>query len=157
MNAIDIIIAVILIYALIKGWTGGIIVQLAGIAGLIAGIWAASRFSDWLAKALGMNDASETTMYIVTLIVVMVVVILLLRLIDKILKSIGLSVPIRILGVIFSIGKWLLLLTLVLSIYRSIAVSWHIGMSKTVTESAFYKPLTAIEKAIFPYFTGSKQ
>lgn len=151
MNTIDIIIAVILIYALVKGWLSGIIVQLAGIAGIFAGIWAASYFSVKISSWLGMDNVNSQVMYIVTLIVVMVLVILLLNLLDRLLKGAGLSAPIRILGMIFSAGKWLLILTLVLSVYKSIAVSWHFGMSETVTSSVFYKPLTEIEKHVFPY------
>lgn len=151
MNTIDIVIAVILIYALVKGWLSGIIVQLAGIAGILAGIWVASYFSVKISSWLGMDNVNSQVMYIVTLIVVMVLVILLLNLLDRLLKGAGLSAPIRILGMIFSVGKWLLILTLVLSVYKSIVTSWHLGMSETVTSSVFYKPLTEIEKHVFPY------
>lgn len=155
MNVIDIIVCVILVFALIKGWSGGILVQIAGIAGILAGFWAATYCSDKVAVALHMESASHQFAFLVTLVIVMIIVILLLKLVDKLLKSVGLSVPLRILGVIFSVGKWVLLFSLILSIYLSTIKTWNIAPSKEVTESIFYKPFKYVEENVFPYITSN--
>ncbi len=156
MNTIDIIICVLLVYALIKGWSGGILVQIAGIAGILIGFWAATFCSDYVAELLHMENASHQMVYVVTLIIVMVLVIMLLKLLDRILKSVGLSVPLRILGVVFSVGKWMLLLALILSVYLSTIKTLNISPAQIVKESYFYEPLRYVNQNIFPYIAHVK-
>jgi membrane protein required for colicin V production len=52
MNGIDIVLLGILILAMIRGFIKGFIMQLAGLAALILGIYAAINFSDYLGRIL---------------------------------------------------------------------------------------------------------
>ncbi|MBP8960541.1 MAG: CvpA family protein, partial [Bacteroidales bacterium] len=52
MNYIDIIILIIMVIAVIYGFINGFIREVASLAALILGIWAAIKFSDWTALKL---------------------------------------------------------------------------------------------------------
>ena len=48
MNYLDIVIAVPLIYGLIKGFTNGLIQEMTGLFGLLIGVYVAINFSSYL-------------------------------------------------------------------------------------------------------------
>jgi len=52
MNWIDLIIVVILIIAVIRGFTDGLVREVAALAALILGIWGAIKFSSFTAGKL---------------------------------------------------------------------------------------------------------
>ena len=52
MNVIDIVLAVILVGAAINGFVKGFFVELASVASLILGIWAAVEFSGFVQQLL---------------------------------------------------------------------------------------------------------
>ena len=48
MNYLDIVIAIPLLYGLLKGFTNGLIKEITGLLGLIIGVYAAINFSAYL-------------------------------------------------------------------------------------------------------------
>ena len=48
MNYLDIVIAILLLYGLIKGFTNGLIKEITGLLGLIIGVYVAINFSSYL-------------------------------------------------------------------------------------------------------------
>ena len=48
MNSLDIVIAIPLLYGLIKGFTNGLIKEITGLLGLIIGVYIALNFSYYL-------------------------------------------------------------------------------------------------------------
>ena len=77
MNVIDIILTLILLAAAINGFVKGFFVELASIASLILGIWAAVEFSgfvqNWLSKYVYW---SPEAMKLVSFILIFVFVVL---------------------------------------------------------------------------------
>ena len=48
MNYLDIVIAIALLYGLVKGFTNGLIKEITGLLGLIIGVYVAINFSSYL-------------------------------------------------------------------------------------------------------------
>ena len=97
MNVVDIILIVLIAGAAINGFVKGFFVELASIASLVLGIWAAVEFSglvqNWLTKYL---DWSHDMMRLVSFILIFVFVVILVHLIatltEKFVKAIALSI-----------------------------------------------------------------
>lgn len=152
MNIFDILVWVILLYALWNGWRKGILIQLSGIVGIIAGAWVASKFSDQIIKWFNITD-SEVLVFVVILIVTMIGVIILLRLLDKVMQWGGLSMPIKLLGSIFCVVKYMIVMALLLSCYIRVASQMDKGLKEdnTIKKSFFFEPLQDISRFVFPY------
>lgn len=151
MNIVDILIAALLIFAIWRGWSSGILVQLSGIVGVVAGAWVAYRFSGEIGQWLSVDEGYSTLLFVVILIVVMIAVIILGKLLTKILSYGGLSVPIKLLGAAASMLKAVIVLSLILRTFESLNDHGKIADTKYLQESVSYKPLNNIANVIFPY------
>lgn len=152
MNIFDILVWVVLLYALWNGWRKGILMQLSGIVGIIAGAWVASKFSDHIIKWFNVTD-SEVLVFVVILIVTMIGVIILLRLLDKVMQWGGLSMPIKLLGSLFCVVKYMIVMALLLSCYLRISsqMDKNLKEDNTIKKSFFFEPLQDISRFVFPY------
>jgi len=151
MTIVDILIALILIFAIWRGWSSGILVQLSGIIGVVAGAWVAYNFWTQIAGWLEVDTKYREVLFVVILLGVLLGVILLCHLITKLLRLGGLSAPVRILGVIFSLVKTVILLALLLTAFEYLNMDGRILDPEYLRESTAYIPLKNISEFIFPY------
>ena len=110
MNYLDIIIAVPLLYGLIKGFSNGLVKEITGLLGLIIGVYVAINFSSYLhprfTEFLGGYEQFVPIISFVTLLFVSILVIRLLGyFLDKLTKALALGIISRILGAIFGFFK----------------------------------------------------
>jgi membrane protein required for colicin V production len=160
MNIIDIILVVILIAAAVNGFVKGFFVELASIASLILGIWAAVEFSDfvrhWLSKYINWSiDSMQIVSFILIFIFVVVVVHLIATLTEKFVKAIALSIFSRLAGAIFGVLKGAFILSILMIIIIKIEnVTVTIIPEKAKKESRLYYPIENIAPNIFPFLRG---
>jgi len=114
MNPVDIVILVLIVYAAVRGFMKGVIKELAGIVGILLGIWVSVAFSGFTANFLHTQFGVEGSLikpsaFIITFIVALVLVKFLASLIDKLLSTIGLSILVKISGVIVAVLKMMLI------------------------------------------------
>ena len=152
MTIIDFIIILVLIYGAARGYCTGIFSQMSAIVGIILGTWVAYLFSNEVAQWLNIQDQNEILIFIGVLLVVMILVMLVTKLIDKTVKTMGISFPFRVLGAAFSVTKMILLLAVVLNSYLFVMSYLDKGANKQVTKSFAFKPLMQVNNLIFPYF-----
>ena len=110
MNIIDSVIIIILVAAAINGFVKGFFVELASVASLILGIWAAVEFSGFIQKWLSRYlDWSPEMMRIVAFILIFIFVVLVIHLVatltEKFVRAIALSIFSRLAGAVFGIIK----------------------------------------------------
>jgi len=120
MNYIDMFIAVLLIWAVFRGYTRGFIMQLTILAALALGVFAALKLSGYTASQLeGRLDMSSESLYLVaiavTFILVFIGVNLTGRLVEKVVESVDLSFLNRLLGVALSLAKTIVVLGVLLA------------------------------------------
>ena len=128
MNLFDgIIIAITLILA-IKGYFNGIIKELAGLIGIIGGLYFASKFFHQVGIYINENlfnipnkSAVDLVGFIVTFVGFWLVTIFVGFLLGKILKISALGVLDRLLGFIFSGAKFFLLVSVILAMLYQVA------------------------------------
>lgn len=156
LGILDFIILIIIISSAIYGAFKGFISQLASIASLLLGVWCAFKFSGYAAAQMKeLFEIGETAVYIVSFIIILVIVIIIGNLIGKAVeKIIHLSLLgwlNRLLGVLFSAMKWVIVMSLVAYVLNVINGAWHIIPDKFFAGSHLYPHLTNLSHKIFPY------
>lgn len=159
-NWIDVIISIILIWSLIKGFRKGFIIELASLLALVLGIFGAIKFSDFVAGYLTENvnlpeDYTPLIAFALTFIVIVIGVHFLARLIQGFVKMIALNFFNRLAGGIFSILKSLLILSFILFFVESIDQKTKVIPKKLKQNSFFYYPLSELAFDLLPKITNS--
>jgi membrane protein required for colicin V production len=155
MNYIDMFIIVLLVWAVYRGYTRGFIMQLTLLVALVLGIFLALKLSGFTARQLENHiNTNAESLYLVSLGITFVAVFfginLIGKLFEKMAKSAQLSFINRIFGVLFSLGKTILLLGILLAFIDRIDQRLPLLPKNTHEHSIFYKPFTSIARTLFP-------
>jgi membrane protein required for colicin V production len=155
MNWIDLIIIVLLVFGLARGFINGFIKELASLLALILGIWGAIKFSTFTAAKL--YDYFDMTgkyvgivAFLITFIVIVVIIHFIGLLVDKFVETISLGFLNSLLGIVFGIFKTALILSVIFVILNAIDAKHHFLPRRQIEESKFYNPIADIAPAIFP-------
>jgi membrane protein required for colicin V production len=159
MNWIDIIIVVILILSMISGFTNGLISEVASLAALILGIWGAIRFSSFTAGKLYeyfdmTGKYTGVVSFFITFCIIVVVIHFIGVLATKIADAAALGFFNRILGILFSFLKTILIMSVFFVILNSLDSRGHFLPAETIEHSRFYNPISEIAPSIFPMLKG---
>jgi membrane protein required for colicin V production len=162
MNILDIVLLVILIAAAISGFVKGFFVELASIASLILGIWAAVEFSGfvqrWLSDYVNWSEnAMRLVAFILIFIFVVIVVHLIATLTETFVKAIALSIFSRLAGAVFGVLKSAFILSLLMIIVIKIEnFTITIIPDKLKAESKLYGPIENMAPNILPFLKAEK-
>jgi membrane protein required for colicin V production len=154
MNYLDIVIFCILGLLFINGIRKGFILSLASLVALALGIWVAVHFSkfinDILNKTFHPSGSWLTILsFALTFLLVVIGVILLAKLLEKVVKTVGLGLANRVIGGLFGLLKGILGVSVLLFIIVSFDPKEKLITHKTM-ETSFCYPY--IEKA-FPFYS----
>ena len=155
---LDIIIAVPLLYGLIKGFSNGLIKEIIGLLSLIIGIYVAINFSIFLEQYLpGIFDNYEQFKPILAFALLFVATILIIKLtgsvVNKTTKALGLGFISRILGALFGGVKIILIFCFLLLILKE-----HKFINAQIQEeSVLLKPINDISAFIMPEINKHKK
>jgi membrane protein required for colicin V production len=155
MNWIDLIIIVLLILALVKGFTDGLVKEVASLAALILGIWGAIRFSSFTAaKLYEWFDMSGQYVGIISFMVTFGIIVVIIHFIgalaDKLIEAVSLGFLNRLLGIVFGVFKSVLILSVFFVILNAIDAKRPFLPKQKIEESMFYNPIADIAPALFP-------
>ena len=156
LGLLDFIILIVIIACAIGGAFKGFISQLVGIVSLVLGIWSASKFTPYVTEQLkSLIPAGETVIYIVAFLTILLVVMLLCTFIGKGIEKIVhftlLGWLNRLLGILFSVVKCVIILSLVTFLINYLDKAWNIFPDSMFSGSALYPYLTELSEKIFPY------
>lgn len=153
MNYIDLIIALFLAWFAYKGFTKGLIIELASLAALILGIYAALYFSDVTADFLvtyfkaGKKHLSLVA-FVLTFILVVIGVVTLGRILEKFIDILLLGFLNKLTGAVFGILKGMLILSLLLMLLAYMGVG-NLLNEKTRESSLFYEPVESVAPLLY--------
>ncbi len=156
MNILDIILLICLIPAIFQGLRKGFISQAISIVSLVAGIWMSAKFADivteWVSKYL---SASEQVLKLVSFILILIGVFIVLGLIGRLLEATFKFVMLgwlnRLLGLVFSLAKALLILSMIIVAFNSLNNTFGFVSKEVLDGSILYPPLKDLADTIFPY------
>ncbi len=155
MNFLDIIIIIPLIWAAYSGYKKGFIIELASLAALILGIYAAINFSyligDLLSDNINLQEKYINIIaFIITFIIVVFVVYLIGKLIEKFVNVLMLGFVNRIAGLFFGIIKAAFILSVLFYIINIFDEDQNLLTPKTKKNSALYDPIASFAPYIIP-------
>ena len=159
MNVLDIILLICFIPAIIGGLRRGFIAQVISIVSIILGIWLSFRFSSLLSGWMsGWLHASEPVLQIISFAVILILVILALgalgKLLEATIKIILLGWLNKLLGLVFALLKYALIIGLLLMLFNSLNSEFNMVEKKVLSDSVLYTPLLDTANAVFPYLKG---
>lgn len=158
MNYLDIIIAVSLLYGLIKGFKNGLIKEITSLLALIIGVYIAINFSDYLIpKINSFLKGFEKFVPIISFIILFIITFFSIKIfgyiIDKFTKIIALGFVSRLLGGFFGLLKTLVILSFLILLIREQGV-----IKKNIEEeSVLITPLNKFSKTIIPELNKHKK
>lgn len=154
MNYFDIVVGLILAFALFKGFKNGLIIELASLAALVLGLLGAIKFSDITAHFLSQyiqSDYIGLMAFIATFILIVIGVHLVAKVVDKLVSAIALGPVNRILGALFSLLKYAFILSVLVAVINGFDRDSRL-LSKEMKEKSFlYSPISSIAPTVFPY------
>jgi len=141
MNFLDIIIAIPLCYFIYKGWRRGLIFEVAALAGILIGCYAAVHFSTWVAEALELDgDGAILTAFFITFMAAVVGAFFLGKCIEGIIKMVKAHTLNRILGALCGMAKCLCILSVLLNFIMLVDKGQILITPKAKESSVLFKP-----------------
>ncbi len=155
MNTVDIIILVVLLFGLIKGYIKGLFIEITSLVGLILGIYGAIHFSYFLSNILESRvDWDASMIQIVafggTFLIILLALVFLGKALTKIAETASLGIFNKMLGAIFGLLKYALILSIVFIVYDQINGSLKFVNKGKVNQSTLYDPVKNLAPTLFP-------
>jgi membrane protein required for colicin V production len=155
MNYIDIIIIIVLGFAMVRGFINGLVKEVASLAALILGIWGAIRFSTFTAEKL--YDYFDMTgkyvgliSFLITFGIIVIIIHFIGLLVDKLMKAVALGFINRLLGIAFGLFKSVLIMSVIFVVFNVIDARRPFLPKEKIEQSMLYNPISDIAPAIFP-------
>lgn len=155
MNYLDIIITIPLLWGAYNGFKKGLIIEVASLIALIAGIYGAIEFSyfiseylaryvDWSARVMQMAS------FCLTFFAIVIIVHLIARGIQQIAKLAALGGINRVLGVVFGVVKYLVIVAVLVYLTNSVNNRYRFISQETMEKSILFEPLVSFVPGIYP-------
>ena len=146
VNYFDIIISVIVLFLGLKGIINGFFKELFGLIGIVGGIFLASRIGDIVGEKLSdlifkfeNSAAIGFTGFLVTLLIFWLFMILVGFVFKKLSSISGLGILDKILGFIFSAGKFFLIAAVIA--YATYNIKAMRGSIDSISKNSFIFPI----------------
>ena len=159
MNFFDILTLVVLLWAVVSGLRSGFVSQLLSLCGVVIGLILAAQFGPAVGKWLGVDARVATVAgFVVTAVVVMILATVVARLLSRIVSSIGLRWLNLLLGVVLSVGKAVIVLSMLYAAFYAVNSELMLLDNKHVIASRTFKPIKNMANPVVKYLnrTGEK-
>jgi len=156
MNYIDIVLAIIILIAAVRGFLKGFVFEIASLAAIILGIWGGIHFSHYISDFMTVHFSWHSEyLWLVSFIITFIFIVLIIHMLGNILKRIldacAMGFINKLAGMIFGILKTAFILSIVLIFFDTLDVKVHILPENMKKESKVYEPLRAFASSIFPF------
>ena len=154
MTILDIILGLLLVFGLWKGLKNGLLIELASIIALIAGIYGAIHFSyiagDYLTQQMNWEERYiNITAFILTFILIVVAVHFAGKLLTKVANIVLLGLLNKIAGGLFGALKVAVILGALLVFFDRANNNLGLVSEEAKNESTLYHPIKEIGALVF--------
>ncbi len=158
MNYIDIILAVILLIAAIKGFRKGFIHQAASLIAWIIGIFLAIKISKVMVPVIHPDlitslSVAKIMSFLLVLIVVVIAILFAGKVIEKFFEDLNLSGLNRLAGLVFSLIKTLFILSVIMILIHISIIRFNWPSKQSREKSILYQPIESFAPIVFPYLS----
>lgn len=153
MNVFDIIVYLALAWAVFNGWRRGFLLQMMSLVATIAALYFAAQYGSELERILAINVGVEG---VVGFIIIFVGALIITSIAGYVLRAVfrfaGLGVADILLGILFSVAKLGLIVSVLFSWFASVNKNYDWVSKQTVEESRWFKPISEVTDKLTPYF-----
>lgn len=155
MNTIDIVLALILLYGLVRGFFRGLLAEIASLVGIVAGIYGAIHFSHLLADFFSENMGWDTQYvnliaFAITFILIVFLISLAGRVLTKIAGLAALGLVNKLLGGAFGLIKVAFIASVVIMFFKATNEEIDIVSEESLESSVLYEPVESIAPILLP-------
>lgn len=155
-NFFDIVCAILLVIAIIRGLSKGLLHEALSFVGYFMGAWIALAYSDSTSTFfIEKLELGEKYSHFIAFILIFIGVILLFRfvgfLLTKLASALALGIVNRLLGMVFCIGKSALILSILLNICRYFDSSEKYISKEYKEASVCYIPVESMAPQVFEW------
>lgn len=155
MTVIDIVLAALILFGLIRGFMKGLFVEVASLLALVLGVYGAIHFSYFAADYLqDKTDWAEKTISLTAFAITFIVIVVLVAMTGKVLTKIAdfaaLGILNKLLGGVFGALKIAFVLSVLLIFFDRMSNALPFVSKQTIEESMLYTPVKSIVPTIFP-------
>ncbi len=156
MNYIDLVILVFLIIAAIKGFSKGLIIGLASLAGLVLGIMFSLKYAGNLAINLQHLFGNHSKFlffaaYAICFLIIVLLVHIIAKSLEKVIEIAALGFINRLAGAGFGVIKTLFVFSAIIYLIRIADPESRLIKPETKQESFVYEPLEWLLPASLPF------
>lgn len=155
MNTVDIVLALILLYGLVRGFFRGLLAEIASLVGIVAGIYGAIHFSHILSDFFSENmnwdsDYVNLIAFAITFILIVFLVSLAGKILTKMAGFAALGIVNKLLGAGFGLLKMAFLASVVIMFFGATNEEIDLVSEESLEESKLYAPVKTIAPAVLP-------
>lgn len=157
MNILDILIGIPLIWAIYKGFTKGLIIEVATLLALILGIYGAIHFSDFTAEFIRNRFEYDSNYmgimaFVITFLLIVIVLNVLGKMLNSLVEAVALGMINRLLGVVFGLLKGIIILSILVYFVNFLDQKFDFISKEKKEESLLYEPMVQISETLFDIF-----
>lgn len=157
MNIFDLIVYLALAWAVFNGWRRGFLLQMLSLVAVVAALYLGAIYGAELGTMLGMEGTTAQIGGFITIFVASLIVIALLgRLLRGVLKFAGLGVVDTLLGILLSVIKVGLIVSVLFSWFAALNRDYKLASREKIEASRWFEPVAGITDKLTPYFEELK-
>ena len=155
MNTVDIVLALFLLYGLVRGFFRGLLAEIASLVSIVAGIYGAIHFSYILSDFFSenMNWDSEYV-NLIAFAITFVLIVFLISLAGKILTKMAgfaaLGIVNKLLGAGFGLLKMAFIASVIIMFFAATNEEIELVSKEKLKDSKLYAPVKVIAPAMLP-------
>lgn len=153
MNLFDIILYLALAWAVFNGWRRGFLLQMLSLVAVVAALYFAAQYGSELERILGIEVGIEGVAgFIVIFVGALILISVAAHLLRAVFRFAGLGVADVLLGVLFSVAKVVLIISVLYSWFDSVNKNYEWASRETIEQSRWHEPVKGITTKLTPYF-----
>jgi len=161
MNILDIIILIPVAWMAYRGFSKGLIIEVATLLALILGIYLSINFShivgNWLVEQFDLTTKYlHIIAFIITFIGVVFIVHLIGKVLEKVINIVALGFINKILGAVFGALKAVVLLSVIILLINRFDPNQNLITDKKRNSSMFYEHVESVVPSILPFIDWEK-
>ncbi|MBR5139371.1 MAG: CvpA family protein [Alistipes sp.] len=153
MNVFDIIVYIALAWGVFNGWRRGFLLQMLSLLAIVAALYFAVQYGSQLEQILGMEVGIPGIVgFIVIFLGALIVTTIAGYMLRAVFRFAGLGMVDVLLGIILSVVKVALIISVLFSWFASINKNYDLVPKKTIEKSICFKAVTGFTDKFTPYF-----
>ena len=152
IGVVDIVVIVSLIYSMYHGFTKGLIISLASLAGLVLGVWGAVKFSWFTGQYLSEEFDIHIPIlsFALTFIAILFGIYFLGKLVEKAVNILSLGLLNKIGGAVFNVVKMTLILTVIFVVVNQVNSKFQLFDENKLSSAYSYPFFKILEENLKP-------